>query len=492
MSITEAQQPQLPDVPHTPEGLERTARRALLWSIANNLVSRMGTTLMGIVLARILAPDDYGLFAVALVALNTLLSMNELGVSVAIIRWPDDVSRIAPTVQTLSLLSSLVLWTATFLLAPTIASALNAPDATNVLRLLTLSILIDAVTAVPAAVMTREFMQRERMIVDTAGFAISATATIGLAVAGAGPWALVAGALLGNTVNAAFILRYVPRRHRFGFDAAVARELLAFGLPLALASLLVMAMLNVDYVVIGATLDTEELGFYLLAFNLSAWPVNMFSAPARRISLPLFARLHNGETDASAAFVPVCTVLLLVTLPSCLMIGAFAGPLVQLVYGDTWSAASVVLPWLMALALARVLGELVYDFLTALGRTVPNMVLQALWLVALVAALPFAVQEEGIEGVAMAHAAVAAAVVLPGYAVVLRRAGVSLRALVRALLRPLIGGLLATGAGLGMLELVDSDLVLLLGGSAAVGVVYVAVVWPMRSMLRTSALTETA
>src|SRR4051794_1113785 len=70
------------------EPLATTARRALWWSIANNLVGRVGTTLVGIVLARILVPEDYGMYAVALVALNGLLSVNELGVSLAVVRWP--------------------------------------------------------------------------------------------------------------------------------------------------------------------------------------------------------------------------------------------------------------------------------------------------------------------------------------------------------------------------------------------------------------------
>src|SRR5262245_19708836 len=92
------------------EPLQQTARRALWWSVANNVVGRVGTTLMGIVLARLLVPEDYGVYAAALVALSALLSMNELGVSLAIVRRPGDVSEIAPTVKTLALGSSLLLW----------------------------------------------------------------------------------------------------------------------------------------------------------------------------------------------------------------------------------------------------------------------------------------------------------------------------------------------------------------------------------------------
>jgi O-antigen/teichoic acid export membrane protein len=475
-------------MPPDAEPLQKTARRALWWSVANNVVGRVGTTLIGIVLARLLVPEDYGVYAVALVALNALLSMNELGVSLAIVRRPGDVSRIAPTVKTLALGSSLVLWLVMFLAAPHVAAALDAPEATNVLRVLTLSVLIDALTAVPSALMTRDFMQKERLIVDTAGFATGSAAAIVLAVAGFGAWALVWSALLGNVVNALFILRYSPDRHRYGFRRDVVRELLGFGLPLALASLLIMALLNIDYVVIGAELGPVQLGFYLLAFNLCSWPVNMFSAPARRVSLPLFARLHAGETEASSAFVPVCTVLLLVTLPACLALAALAEPIVGIVYGDTWLPAASVLPWLMVLALARVIGELVYDFLVALGSSRSNLTLQVVWLAALVVSLPVAVRAGGIEGVAMAHAGVATLVVLPAYAVVLRRAGVSLRAMAEQVSRPLVATIAAAAAATAVVLVVGDQLAQLTIGAALIGAVYIAIVYPMRTMLKAPAV----
>lgn len=469
----------------TAHALPQTAKRALWWSILNNLVGRAGTTLMGIVLARILIPEDYGIYAVALVTFNVLVSMNELGVSVAIVRWPGDVDRIAPTVATLATAASVVLWIAMFAVAPLIADALNAPEATWLIRVLSAAVLIDAVTAVPSALMTREFMQRERMIADTIGFVFSSTTAIALAFAGLGAWALVASALLGNIVNCLFIVRYAPRRYPFGFDKSAARELLSFGLPLAAASLMVMAMLNLDYIVVGVHLGPEVLGFYLLAFNLSAWPVNMFSAPARRISLPLFARLHHGEnTDASAAFVRVFTVLLLVTLPACLMLALFAEPLVRLVYGETWAPSATLLTWLMLLALTRVLGELVYDFLTALGHSRGNMVVQAIWLVALLIALPIGVALGGAKGVAIAHAVVCLLVVLPVFAVALSRAGVSIRSIAGQIARPLAGGVAATAVGAGVGLLVGGDIGRLLLGGALVGLVYLAAVFPMRTILR--------
>jgi len=478
-----------PGPPGDPEPVGARARRAIHWSVLNTLVGRVGATFVGVLLARILQPDDYGVFAVSLVALNALLSVNELGVSLAVVRWPGDVSRIAPTVVTLSLVSSAVLWLAVFVSAPQIAAALNAPQATGVLRLLSLGVLVDAVTAVPAALMTREFMQKQRLIVDFAGFAVTSTLALGLAAAGAGAWSLAVSALAGNLLNGVLIVRYAPRWFAPAFDRPIARELLGFGLPLALASLLVFALLNVDYVVVGAHLDPAELGFYLLAFNLSAWPVNVFSAPARRVSLPAFARLDEGRSSASAAFVPACTALVVVTLPACLLLALFAGPLISLVYGDKWTASAQVLPWLMVLALTRVTGELAYDFLVALSRSTATLAVQGVWLAASIPALLVGVRLGGIEGVGIAHAAVCLGVAVPGYAVVLRRAGVSLPTLGRALLRPMLALAVGAGVGLAVLAGVQADVGRVLIGGALTAVAYLAVVYPMRVLFLNPART---
>jgi O-antigen/teichoic acid export membrane protein len=449
----------------TQENVGSIARRALGWSFLNNFVGRAGTLLVGIVLARLLVPEDYGIYAVALVALNAVLSVNELGVSLAVVRWPGDVDRIAPTVVSLSLGSSAVLWLGCFVLSPVVCRALQAPEATGVLRVLTLSVLIDAVTAVPAALMTRAFRQRERMIVDTAGLLVSSAAAVGFALAGLGAWALAISLILGNLANSLFVLWYTPRWHAPGFQKDVARELLAFGLPLAAASLVIFGLLNVDYVIVGGLLGPTALGFYLLAFNLSAWPVNIISAPIRRVSMPAFARLHESADGASAAYLRACLLVLLVTAPISLLIAVFARPMIEFVYGDRWLESAAVLPWLMVLATVRVLSELTYDFFVALGRSRVNLVIQIAWLVGLVPALVIGARQGGIVGVGIGHAAIGLLLVLPAYAVALRSSQVSVLQLAAPLLRPSIGLLVAAAIGIGSLRLVDSDpLVLVVGG----------------------------
>ena len=105
--------------------LGRQVRSGLAWSLLNNGVAHAGTTVTGIVLARILAPEDFGVYAVALVVYMAVLSVNELGVSLAVVRWTGDVAAIAPTVATIALGSSILMYAVCFVAAPGLASGLG-------------------------------------------------------------------------------------------------------------------------------------------------------------------------------------------------------------------------------------------------------------------------------------------------------------------------------------------------------------------------------
>jgi PST family polysaccharide transporter len=142
----------------------------------------------------------------------------------------------------------------------------------------------------------------------------------------------------------------------------------------------------------------------------------------------------------------------------------------------------------MVLALVRVVGELVYDFLVALGSSRSNLSLQVVWLAALAIALPIAARKGGIEAVAMAHAGVAVCIVVPTYAIVLHRAGVSLRAVASQVLRPLVATVAGGVVAVGVAVLIPDAFARLTLGAALIGLVYLAIVFPMRRLLKSPAL----
>jgi PST family polysaccharide transporter len=465
-------------------GLGRLVRKGLTWSFVNTVVGRAGAMLIGIILARLLSPADYGVFAVALVALNALLSINELGVSLAIVRWKGDLDRIGPTVTSLSIAGSVLLYAACYALAPWAATSMGSPEAAGVLRLLCAGVLIDGVTAVPAALLTRTFRQDQRLLADSVSFVTSTVVSLWLAAAGFGAWSLAWGRLVGNLSTAVALLIMAPRRWRPGFDRGEARRLLAFGLPLAGSSLLVFAMLNLDYIVVGSILGQVALGLYLLAFNLSSWPVKVFSMAVRRVSLAGFSRLQDSAERMEDAFCRALALLAAVTVPVCVLLGLLATQVVRLLYGERWVPAAAALAFLAVLGAVRVATELGYDFLVAAGRSRATLWLQALWTLALVPALALGARVDGIRGVAAAHAVIGIGLILPAFGYALWRAGVRPGPVAASLARPFAGGLLAAGAALAARWLLDGTLPVLVAAGVAGMALHALAVAPMRRLLR--------
>lgn len=423
------------------DSLGPKVRSAARWSLVNTVVMRLGNFATGIVLARFaLGPAEWGVYGIAQTVLLVLLSANELGVSLAIIRWDGDPRRFAPTVLTLAAATSVLLYAALFVTAPTVAGLLDSPDATGVLRVMCLCLVIDGVAQVPAGFLTREFAQGKRMVIDALNFVLSTAVTLSLAFAGWGAMSFAWGAVVGNIAALVGCALAAPGTLRFGWDPEQARALLRFGLPLAGASLLALAVVNVDTMVVGSTLGGVSLGFYVLAFNISGWPVRIISEAARRVSFAGFSRLADSPQALAQGFSRALGILVTGTVPLCVLLGGLAAPIVELVYGSTWVPAAAALPWLMALGLIRIGCELAYDCLIAAGRRRSLILVQGLWVVALVPVLIGGARLDGIVGVSQGHVVVAAGLVVPLFLYALARAGIGLRDIGRACAWPFLAG----------------------------------------------------
>jgi O-antigen/teichoic acid export membrane protein len=464
------------------EGAElgRAVGRGLRWSLFSSALARAGTLVSGVILARLLVPADYGLYTVAFVTLVLLANVNDVGLESTLVRWPGDVAAVARTAATLIFSVSVALYAAAFAAAPFLARSLNAPEATGIIRLLAFCVVINGVFAVPSALLTRTFAQDKRAVADVAGFVVSTGVTIGLAVAGAGAWSLAWGRLAGNLVNGLLHFALAPARYRPGWDPAIARRLVSSGLPLAGALLCATAVYNVDYLVIGRVLGPVALGLYVMAFNLSSWPVSMFTEAVGRVSVAGFARLQADLPALRAAFRRSLTLVMIAAIPVCVLMAALAEPLIDFVYGQRWLPAAQALRFLIVLGLVRVAFHLAYDLLVAAGKGRAALGLHLLWLAALVPALILGTQVDGIRGAGLSHMAVSAAVVLPALLVLLSRLGIRVGDLGAGLARPLVGGAVAGAVALAMSQLVTNDFVqLAIAGTLGLAA-YLAVVAPLR------------
>ena len=460
------------------------AGRALGWSFASTAVAKFSTLAIGIVLARILGPQEFGTFAVATVALLAVLSFNELGVSLAIVRWPGDPREIAPTVTTISVLSSSVMCLACYFGAPAFSAAMGAPAATPVVRLLGLSVVVSGLAAAPVAMLQRTFRQDRKMIADQVASWTSALTSIALALNGFGAMSLAIGQLAGSVVGAALFIAFAPRSLRFGFDPARARALLRFGLPLAGSSVVVFAVTNVDRLVVGAVLGPVPLGFYVLAANLANWPAAMFSVPVRSVAPALLARLQSDPPAMRATFLSTGGLLAAITLPACVVLATAADPLITLVYGQVWQPAAAVLTWLALLAALRILFELVYDYFVVLANTRVVLIVQIVWLAALVPALYYGASVGDAAGAAGAAFAVAAFVVAPVYLYELRRTRIAPVAVGRRLAPAVLASLGVAAVSVVAAQFISADLIAVLVAGLAAGAALALLLYSMRGAVR--------
>jgi PST family polysaccharide transporter len=476
--MTVTTEPSSEDAEHDPRLSEQVAP-ALRWSFAQQIVGRVASVASGIVLARILVPEDFGTFAVALTVVNVLFGLNDVGMLLAVVRWQGDLRHGARTAATLAMGFSAVLYAGCFAAAPWFANAMNSPDSTWILRVLSLTILIDGITTVPNGLLHRALRQDRLAIAEFGAIPVGVVVTIAMAAAGYGAWSLAIGQLCGNVVSGVLMMLFSPFVPRPGFDPAVARPMLAFGVPLALTSLLEYLLFNADYVVVGRVLGPVALGLYLLAYNISGWPVTILTDAIRRVSIVGFARLDADDPDTLInSFERTFVLLLTLAVPISLGLAVLSSELVQVVYGDRWAPAAQVLRYLAVLGCVRVAVGYVFDLLIGVGRSRTTLWLKGTWLVVLVPALAVGAHLDGIRGVAIAHLLVGVLLALPLFLRAAIRLGADGALLRRACLRPALGAMLAASVGVLLHSAIEGDVLRLLVVGTAIALVYAAVALP--------------
>lgn len=469
------------------EPLGKLVKRGLGWSFVSSLATRAGTVLSGIILARLLSPSDYGEFTVALVVLLILVNINDLGIEPTLVRWTGRIEKIAPTATTLIFGASCLVAVAAFSGAGGIASALNAPEAAGIVRLLAVSVVVNGLFAVPSAMLTRNFLQGRRATADLIGMIVTLVLSIVLAALGFGAWSLAWGRFVGNLVNGVLLLVFTPQRFRPGWDRAAAGHILRAGLPIAGTLLLAVGLMNLDYIVVSRLMSPEALGLYLMAFNLSSWPVSILSVAVARVSVPAFARLQEDPPALRRAFSRSLTLMLLPTALVVAGLAVYALPATRVVYGAEWSGAAAALTFLAVLGGLRVAMQLAADLLTAVGKARLNMYIQAGWIVTLLPALLIGVTQAGIRGAGMAHLIIAVGVAVPLHLAALASVPLAWGDAIRASARPVFAGLAAASVGVGVERLVEGDLATLVVGAVLSTAAFAAVAWPAIRLIRTSA-----
>ncbi|MEV8182576.1 oligosaccharide flippase family protein [Specibacter sp. NPDC078692] len=462
-----------------------TLKNALAWSGLSNLVLRVGTLSMGIVLARILSPEDFGVYAVALTVQTILMTMADFGLSADLIRSKDHERR-APTVATLGVLTGLIFATSMAFSSTFVANSMGSPEASDVIFILSFTLVLSGVGIVPYAKLQRNFEQKKIFSISMVDFIVSTTVTILLLVLGLGVISLAYARIAAQAC--AVVLQFILARQglKFGYNRSLVMSVLKFGGPIAAANLLSWSLLSVDNVVIARLAGPVSLGFYVLAFNISNWPMSALGQVIRSVSLPAFSRAAgegNGQNLTTAV-----ALTWGIGLPAGLFLAVLSEPLISLIYGEKWSLAAPVLAALGIFGAFRLVFDVWVAYLLACGKSLAVLLVQIVWFCSLIPAMIAATHLFGIVGGGWAHVVVGVMVVLPAYIWALRGTRADLRGLAKVGWPPVLAGVPTWFVAHFVANLVSSPILAIGLGGIAGGAVYVALLFRWYARIVRSAL----
>ncbi|KAA2261176.1 oligosaccharide flippase family protein [Solihabitans fulvus] len=456
-------------------------RRGLWLSLLNTMISRLVTFALGVLLARLLTPDQFGAYATALVVQMFLLVLNDLGVGASLIRRVGAVERMLPTAWTMSVGGGAVCAVVAALGSGAFASALGSPQSAGVIQLMSLNILINGFASVPASLLKRELQQGKRLIADSIGLVVNVALTTSLALSGAGPWSLAIGHITAGTLVAVLLMAFTKCWPRFGFDRAFGREVASVGAAMAGSSVLLIALQSAPQAVTGRLLGATAIGYFFIANNVANWPIQIVSTTLERVALATFSRTRDSGGDLSETAAAMFGLVAGTVLIAGTSLAVLATPILGTVYGKTWLPAASMLAGLALANVARIIAELVFNLLVAANSMLISLLPQLAWLVVLVPASVVGARLWGFEGIGWAQAAVGFAWAIPMNLWCARRAGVRVGRVLRAMVTPAVIAVLLGVVLLALHAASSSRLLTLAIGAPITAAALAAGYWRMRA-----------
>lgn len=376
------------------------------WSLLEKGWLEFLSFVLFLVLARLLQPEDYGAVALALVFVTLMSAISTLGISAALVQIERLDDRHLSTAFWASLALSLAFFALFYVGAPLVASAVTEPLLAQVLPALAVVGVLQATDAVPRALLTRHFRFRYLALRSISSTFIGGAIGIALAAHGYGVWALVAQQVSTALVRA--IITWAGLGWTPGFDVGLAplRKLLYVGTYVLGSTLSNIVSRQSDKLLIGAVLNTRELGVYGIGFRVSQTANDVLLHSLSRLGLPTFSRLQKEPKALEEAYTRLLTMGMAGTLPIFMMVALTASELVPFLFGSQWRDSAAVLQILMLASCCQALVNFDGPLLVACGKA--QRVFKLMLIRALLSFTAFAVAVHwGINAVAGALAAVA-------------------------------------------------------------------------------------
>lgn len=419
--------------------------RAIGWTTLDRWGVRVTTTLVFVVLTRLLEPPTFGLVAIGSVFITIVTAVIDNSFGAVIIARQRRDARFLNTAFWSSVVTSAVLAGSGVLLAPLVSRLVEEPELTTPLRVMCLSLFLQGLYTTQRSVLQMDMDYKSLAKRSFASTVAGAVVGISLAFQGAEIWALVGQLLTQSVVKLVMVWSVSSWRPGLAVERESFRAVLGFGATTGVTGLLGQVSRNADNLLVGAFLGPAALGFYTLSYRVLSVVQELFIGVVGAVSLPTLSRLAHDRDRMLRAFYSGVALVAAIAGPVFVLIGVLAAELVHVVFGAKWEASVEPLRWLAVVGVVSSLGALQHGLFMAVRR--PRLELGLVIATTTLDIVVFAIAVR--HGIVVLAAALAgrSLLTMPLRLVVLRRAaGLSLRQYARTVVAPLTAALLGGGA----------------------------------------------
>jgi glycosyltransferase involved in cell wall biosynthesis/O-antigen/teichoic acid export membrane protein len=380
----------------------RTASGAV-WTYASYATGRAFVFLGMATVARLVSPDDYGLFNMAAVGISLLEGTYDLGLRRGLIylgavrAWG-----MRQTGFVLSLGAGALLTLILYLASPFVATFYAEPRVTALMQMLSVYFGIACLGVVPDAILQHRLAFNRRFwpaIVAPAGRYLIAVPLVAM---GFGAWGLAWGQLIGVSLEVVLLVSLSGWRPRLGWSSEAASQLVKYSSQVSLVEWTAALGFNLDYLLVGHFLGATVLGLYTLAFKLPDSTIGAAGWVGSRVLLPALVQMEDRGDGVGEGFLYALRLALVLLAPLAAALCILTPRLLPLLFGDQWSAATPVVQLLFISASLNAVSQIIGAAFMAAGNPRNITRAQITWLAMLVPAL-YVTAQRSIVAVAVAH-----------------------------------------------------------------------------------------
>jgi teichuronic acid exporter len=349
--------------------LKQKTIAGLFWSFIDSVAGQGIQFLVGIILARILAPKEFGLIGMITIFITISQSFIDSGFNQALIRKQDCSKVDYSTVFYFNIIVGLFFYFLLFFIAGPISRFYHEPLLKGLIRVLGLSLIINSFTIIQSVILTKRIDFKLQAKISVIASFTSGTISVYMAYKGMGVWSLVALTLIKYFINSFLLWLWNNWRPIWAFSKSSFNELFGFGSKLLISGLLNTIYNNIYYLIIGKFYSAQNLGYYTRADQFRMLPAQNLQSIIARVSYPVLSTIQDDVVQLKAAYRKIIKSTMLITFVLMIGMAAIAKPMIYVLIGSKWEPSTIYLQMLCFVGVFYPLNALNLNMLQVQGRS---------------------------------------------------------------------------------------------------------------------------